>query len=251
MAFCYNAFVTIGLMSLERFVLFHSPNFYIRCLTTRKIKTTAYCAWLFGWFLYFYTRIGICYTSNENPSLHDVIGKCNQVTFIMYILTIIIVMLISYLCYWKIFRIVKSDHIEHGFRAISLQQYRSTSLVFVYVITVSITAVGYMIAIASSEDRTALRISNDLVNTFNAMMDPCVYVLWYKECRMEMMKMLTCGLHIFKQRFENMRMEIFEVVTLDTSIMEKRSNSRRSSSALTHVYVNPVMIGDVDMPLRF
>lgn len=222
-SFCFNAFITIGLMSLERYILFRCPNFYIRHFTCRRVKSATCLIWLASFTLYFYVRFGVCFMYSGGSTLHDVIGKCNQVTFTMYFCTIFVVLVISFICYWKIFRIVKSDHSIHNLNTHSLRQYRSSSLVFVYIITITLTCIGYIITIASNLERVALRLSNDFVNTFNSMVDPFVYILWYRECRMEMMKLFLCGNRStrWNKRLEKMRIEIFDVV-----IMEPNGNPK-------------------------
>lgn len=215
-SFCFNAYVTIGLMSLERYILFRFPNFYIRNFTCKKVKSVTFVVWLISFGVYFYVRLGVCFTFSQGISLYDVIGKCNRETFIMYSVTIVVVIVISFTCYWKIFQIVKSDHTTY-ISAKSLHQYRSTSLVFVYVVTLTMTTAGYIIVIGCDLERIALRLSNDLVNTFNSMVDPFVYVLWFRECRMEMIKMFVCGSKKWKNRVENMRLEIFDVVTSEVA----------------------------------
>ena len=222
-SFSYIQFVTIGLMSLERFVLFWSPNFYIRCLSTFRIKTITFCTWLIGLVMYYYVRFGLCLIGRPNGSLYDVVDTCNKVTFMMYFATIGVVLITSYACYWKIGRIIKSDPVTHSINARSVQEYRSTTLVFVYVITVTITAIGYSILLLGNLERIPLRLSNDSVNAFNSMLDPFVYVLWYKECRMEMLKMLTCGTNIWQNKLEKMRRNIFDVVTIESKTKHRRS----------------------------
>ena len=204
-------------MSLERLVVFQSPNFYIRCLTIDKIKVITCSIWFFASLLYVYVRFGVCFMTNKNASLQDVIGKCNQETFLLYFVTIAFVILSSYTCYWRIIRIIKFDHVSHTMSVKSMQEYRSTSLVFVYIVTITLTSLGYVVILTLNLDRDNLRIGNDMINTFNGMTDPCVYLLWYKECRMEIFKLLPWVPNVWKEKLEEMRMKIFEVVTMETT----------------------------------
>ncbi|KAH3693591.1 hypothetical protein DPMN_081055 [Dreissena polymorpha] len=46
---------------------------------------------------------------------------------------------------------------------------------------------------------------------FNGLVDTCVYVLWYRECRLELLKMAAKVFPYLQAHTERMRLEVFEI----------------------------------------
>ncbi|KAH3836600.1 hypothetical protein DPMN_109971 [Dreissena polymorpha] len=60
------------------------------------------------------------------------------------------------------------------------------------------------------------RYGIDIFATANCILDPFVYVLWFRECRMELLKMLAGCLPTspyLQDKIEKMRVEIFCIST--------------------------------------
>lgn len=227
--FCFLAYITVGVMSLERLIIFYSPHFYLRRITPKIVKKSVSIVWTFIFFVYYFVRFGACYIAYPRFSMYDVVGKCNTVSFSFYGVFIIGVVVISLACYVKIFMIVKYDkQYTDGPQTLSatakcLQNYKSTSLVFVYILTIVLTSLAYAIIISTNLSTVTLRLANDVINMFNCMMDPCMYILWYGECRLEMLKMIACFTPSLSSHIEQMRLKIFDIVTIE-KIQELRSN---------------------------
>lgn len=241
--FTFLAYITIGIMSLERLVVFHSPNFYLRNFTATKVKRWVCVLWLISIIIYYFTRYGACYLIVENATIYDVLGECNVTSFTLFGLTIIIVIILSLICYAKIFLIVwnevkKSESnksLNFTSTARSLKQYKSTTLVFVYLIAVILTGLAYVLIMLQGLDTKPLRLYLDAVNTCNCLIDPCLYVLWFRECRMEMLKMVSFLLPRLSDNVEKMRLNVFEVVT-----------SRKFSRSFGRNRTEPVLVTSPD-----
>ncbi|KAH3790314.1 hypothetical protein DPMN_168512 [Dreissena polymorpha] len=97
---------------------------------------------------------------------------------------------------------------------VSVKHYKATSAVFVYLVIIILTSAGYLLVIKLNLSHVALRFGLDIITTVNCILDPFVYVLWFKECRMEMLKMLSVCLPYvpsLERRIENMRKDIFHM----------------------------------------
>ncbi|KAH3790311.1 hypothetical protein DPMN_168509 [Dreissena polymorpha] len=210
----FLAYVTVGMMSLERLILFYDPNFYLRHVSSKLVKTIAYCVWLAATLLYLSLRFLVCFLQTEDFSLYHVTGKCNTISNNGYIAGIAVTIFIAILCYIKIFLIIKSD-VKLSMRPnVSVKHYKATSAVFVYLVIIILTSAGYLLVIKLNLSQVALRFGLDIITTVNCILDPFVYVLWFKECRMEMLKMLSVCLPYvpsLERIIENMRKDIFHM----------------------------------------
>lgn len=219
-SFCNLALVTIGLMSLERLVIFYSPYFYLRYVTTELVKKSTITCWIVYFISYWFVRIAVCAITHPPFVFINVIGACNKITFYYYGLAISFVSIMSLLCYAKILLIIRKERMQtsttgnistNTINLKFLRNYRSTSLVFVYSVTSIASAVMYAIIISLNLGPIPLRLWNDAINTLCCTMDPFVYVIWYKECRMEMLKLFSCWFPSLQPRVEQMRRDIFYI----------------------------------------
>lgn len=230
--FCFLSYITVGIMSLERLVVFHSPNFYLRNFVEFRVRRFVSTVWIVSAIVYYFTRYGACYIMFPDATMYDVLGRCNNVSFTLFGLTIMSVIVISLLCYAKIFMIIwsetrkseKNSSMSLTSTARSIKQYKSTTVVFVYLLAVILTGLGYTLVMAQGLDSKPQRLFTDAVNTFNCLVDPCIYVLWFRECRLEMLKMFSVCLPRLSNNIEKMRMNVFEVVTVRQLSFMKRKN---------------------------
>lgn len=219
--FAFLAYITVGIMSFERFIIFYSPNVYLRNITPAKLRNCVTIGWLTMLITYYFIRFGLCYFVHTDVTLQDVIGKCNEGSFLFYGVFIFVVVLISAACYTKIFLIVKSEiHNTNksymlGAAAKYIQNYKSTSLVLVYLLTISITSIAYAVIFLLGLETVPFRLAIDVVNMLNCMLDPCMYVLWYRECRMEILKMLSVCMPSLNSDIEHIRITIYQIVTVE------------------------------------
>ena len=228
--FCVLAYVTVGIMSFERLVIFYSPHFYLRHITPERVKKFVAIIWVVFSVMYYFIRLAVCYMNSDTFSMYNVVGSCNSASFLFYGTIIVLVVAVSLACYFKIFVIIKSEkpttNKPESLSAVAkrLRAYKSTSLVFVYILTITVTSLAYVFIISLNLDTVPLRLANDVVNTFNCMMDPCMYVLWYRECRLEILKMIGVCTPSLTLHIEQMRMKVFDIVTVE-KIHKIRSNA--------------------------
>lgn len=211
MGFNFLAYIVILVMSIERLVVFHWPNFYLRVFKFNAFKTVCLVMWILyklGWIVDF----SLCYMfvdETRKESLlcfRHVIER--HVMMIYWTSTVI-----SCVCLIKIsVTIVKQSNKTGGSRT-AWQTHKSTLVVLIcmanYILTSVVTAILTFL-IARAADR---RIAQDFVMILNAFVDNFAYVLWFKECRLELLKMLAHAFPACERRAEELRVEIFDIVT--------------------------------------
>jgi len=216
--FTFLAYMTIAFMSLERLIIFHSPHFYLRHCSPKTVRRIVCAYWLILSVVYFSVRFGICFLLTPNATVQDVTSTCNYISYSMFFFVIFFSITVSTTCYIKIYRIVKAENVggpsgQYYSTARSIHQYRATSIVFLYLLSVIGTSLLFIVLLLLNK-RLSLdefRLFNDIINSMNCIIDPCLYVVWFKECRMELFKMMCSCLPSFTGRVEDMRRSVFQV----------------------------------------
>ncbi|KAH3882670.1 hypothetical protein DPMN_006614 [Dreissena polymorpha] len=65
-----------------------------------------------------------------------------------------------------------------------------------------------------------VRLSLDVVSTLNCLLDPFLYVLWFKECKLELLKIFSCLGQVIKDKAASLHYEVFDIVPYErTSVI--------------------------------
>ena len=226
------AFSTVALMSIERYVVLNWPNKYLRLGSQMRIKFTVIFIWVSIATLFLVIRYPVCMIYFDKRSVLTRPGTCNQIVTFYYTGLIGIVYMTSIVCYIKIFIVIKNKNGETSVKpsyknALNvLKKYKATSLVILYILVISMTSLAYAVVIAMIKihnlDPCTIRASTDIINFVNCVMDPFLYVLWFRESQMECLKLIAPCSKRIKTKIESMRIEVFGIVTKDVPI--KRSN---------------------------
>jgi hypothetical protein len=215
---------TVGLMTVERYSLILKPMWYMKTVSRKLIVRTVCFIWILNIFLSMSFRYGVCYLQTRSVSVFTEAGTCNKTTSAFYGILLIIVLSTSSLCYYKIFKCIQSKNPPGNILSLTLTakriySYRSTFLVFIYliVIIVSSLAYGIIIVLIHIQDLkyTQLRLALEFVSLFNCLLDPFLYVLWFKECRLQLVVFLGKCFKRYRQKSETMRIDVFNIVTRD------------------------------------
>ena len=227
-------YLTVGMMALERFCVFYRPMMYMRIVTRRRVKTIATCAWIIMLTTFQIVRYGVCYVKFKSDNVFMKAGLCNQIVTIYYTGLVLIVLLTSMLCYFSIFMIVKKKHnatskpISFNSTLAAIRGFKTTSLVLVYILVIFSTSLAYSIIIIYIRLKdlgvTTLRMSLEVTTLLNCICDPFLYVLWFRECRMEILKMFAPFNKRLQKRIDAMKMDIFNIV-ISTSYQYNSCNS--------------------------
>lgn len=220
----YASFINVAIMAVERLIVFQWPYFYMRHVshgTCTKllfsIMVVYLGAWTSEWVVCFITKTGFW---NIRRCLDPIVIKYMTATFAT-------LAIVTTTCFMKILIIITNQrkkvqpHSETASR-----NHRSTIVVFLCCINYFFTAVINLILVYTLAQITIVvrRTILDVLYMLNGLIDTCVYVLWYKECRYELLKILSSCIPPLKPKAERMRVEIFDIVT-HTQTTETRTTN--------------------------
>ena len=218
MGFNFLGFLNIAIMSLERLVVFRWPNFYLRKVSYSAIWRIS----VFVWVGYSFTWVFGCswcfiHVDDADPkTIYCFTRVIHNNLRVIYSSTTAI----SCACLMNICFIIAHQASKTTGTRIALNSNKSTIVVMMcianyLVATICNTAFTYLI-----EEAYIRRLVNDLMMIANGFVDTCVYVLWFKECRLEVIKMLGRVFPSIDKKVHAMRIEIFDISTY-----EKRTSS--------------------------
>lgn len=208
----YASFVNVAIMALERLIVFQWPYFYMRrvsqglsikCLAAVMILYIG--SWTGEWIGCFFWNTEYW---NIRHCLDPIVIKYMTATFAILFAVILI-------CLVKIIIIVSKQHnkVQHQSDVPVPRSNRATVIVFVCCVNYFFTAlINIALVYTLAEIPIAVRRTIlDILYLLNGFVDTCVYVLWYKECRYEMFKLLSILVPPLKPKVEQMRLRIFDV----------------------------------------
>ena len=195
-------------MAFERLFVLNWPYVFLRVGTRGRIRKVCIAIIVFS-FLQFILYQGIvCYSRGK------IVG-CGAEMSIYYLMMSIVFSICAIASYVKIFRIIRNRSVG----MISLKQYKGTGASLAYLINCAISAVAFVgisIYFAFSVANGTIvmgHVANitDAVYLFNCIGDPLVYVVWFKEVRMEILNMCSKICHCLEPSVEKMRKEVFDI----------------------------------------
>lgn len=227
------AYVTVALMSLERCIMFKWPMRYMTLCTEHFVRRVAFTTWTATAVTFQSIRYGVCSIQFHTELVLKQAGTCNKIVTMYYSALVVTILLTSIFCYWSIFRIVKTHSTSNEKKTLSfattaaiLRSYKSTSLVLVYLFVILCTSFTYAMIIVFIRFRdlgvAELRLSLEIVSLTNCILDPFLYVLWFKESQMEVYKLFSRFSRRLSVKVERMKYDIFDIVTTSSSHSRNR-----------------------------
>jgi hypothetical protein len=218
--------ISVMMMSVERFLLFYYPMRYLRIVSEKMTRVVILSTWSLYVASFVIVRYGVCYLRLKSEKVFVQAGACNNIILTHLGICLLIVTTVSCICNWKILRLIQSKkYRSNGGLSLSstrsiLTYYKSTGLVLTCLIVLLLTGFAYgtiIIAVRYFDVGVLyLRISFEGVSTVNSLIDPVLYIMWFKECQMEVMKMFACLNRKLHQKAEEMRIEIFCIVVSES-----------------------------------
>ena len=203
--------VVVGCMALERLFVLNWPYVYLRLMTERRIKVVCIAAIVFGFLQYAVYRGSVCYARNKALN-------CG-LTLATYLVTVSTMLpaasLISFIKIYKIIR--RSEDKHHPMHAI--RQYKGTVAAFLVLVNTTVSQVVWLGLSVLYFTRTAsgapvdgfMATLADWSYLINCIVDPTIYVIWFSETRMELMKLVKGVCPWVKPRIEGLRVEVFQL----------------------------------------
>ena len=200
------AYATMTLMAVERMLVLKWPMKYIRLASGRRIKLVTCIIWLSVALLLLQTRYLLCMVNTS--SIWAVLANektCEEFLMIYHLAFVTLGQAVSTVSYIVVMKIVRRqtlrDYTSGSVKSVksALRMYKSTGMVFIYIIVMTITSILFYVGILL---RRANLISSEVTravfqsaSVFNCVLDPFLYVLWYEECRevcRKLLKKLFC-----------------------------------------------------------
>jgi len=218
------AYTTIAVMAVERVYALNSPMKYIRKCSSTTVRVASFSVLGSVATVYLTLRYGVCFWQVGSISLvfgtQDICSYIN--TFYLTVLTSVVAVSIG--CYIRIFIIVQqkvkrvnpSNHLPVKSVFKEIKGFAQTSIVLVYLIAILITYVAFSIVIIIKQvykiDQETVSSVGSLLFMCNSLSDSLLYILWFKECQLELLKMLSFLGHSIQRKTETMKMKVYDIV---------------------------------------
>ena len=212
-----SSFINVAVMALDRLILFQWPYFYVRRFTNGSYVTVYYI--IIAVYLIIFSGHWVnCFISMSD---YRETRQCMLPLIIGYMtVTQSVSVLVCIPCFlWIAVIIIKQRQKKR-----SRSEKNPTIVVFVCCINYGLSTIGVFILLYTICQFTiiARRTATDIIHFVNVLVDTAVYVLWFKECRYELFKIIGCLIPPLRQRIERMRNEVFDVTgsggTTSTSV---------------------------------
>ena len=208
----YASFINVAVMAMERLLVFQWPYFYMRHVshsTSIKALATILVLYLGTWT----TEWTVCYITTTGfwkirECFGTIIKKYMTATFVT-------LAVVTSICFIKtLFIITKQRRKVLPQSETATQNHRPTIVVFVCCLNYLFTAAVNIVLVYTISHLTIFvrRTILDVLYMFNGLVDTFVYVLWYKECRYELVKLLAVCLPPLRAKAERMRVQLFGII---------------------------------------
>lgn len=213
--------IVVGLMALERLFALKRPYIYLRMVTGQRIRIASLSVFLFGFLQYVILRYTMCYAMN-NPT------SCGPAISIYFILVSFLVPFVSLVSYAKIYRIIYKTKGRLQMTK-TIRQYKGTAASFTFLINATLAQIIFLGLSAINFVRNSSAITKDgLLGTLadiwslvSCTADPLIFAVWFRETRMELLKMVRGPCPWVSPVIERLRVEIFQVPVSTTMRSEQ------------------------------
>lgn len=200
-------------MALERLFVLNWPYIYLKVATKHRTRIVCFGVIFFAALQYIAVRGLGCYARSR-------FVDCGLVLQIYFVSIAFIVPILSFIAYYKIYTIVRQKGSEHSFKY-RPTQYKGTIVSFVYLINATLSMLTFLGLAIFYAMRTSKGVKEDglvgmwtdSLNIINCIADPLIYVIYFREARLEILKMLALVCPFQIPKIETMRMEIFNIMT--------------------------------------
>ena len=221
-------------MALERLLVLNWTYFYHRYNTERRIRIICISISLGALLHYAIIRISVCYITRSPLD-------CGIGMQVYFLIISIIIPIISFICYAKIYSIVRQKTTEQKCKY-QLTHYKGTLVSFMFIVNVNIHLIIYLgLAVVNvirlnqrSTEDGFVSILIDAANVVTCILDHLIYVILFKETRLEILKMIKVVFPFVEPKITKMHMEIFNIVSNYTNNSDSNSldNSKSKETAL-------------------
>ena len=206
---------TVACMSIERLWALSSLRLYFKYYQSNAIKFILMVVWTFVGVLVLVATLRIC------PAyVMTIMPICDQYFRLGIPVAVSFWSAIALICYIKIYTIIsrtsksgpvgwtRPNHVFAGRRS-------TTGVVFAFLITNVISLIIVLVAgwIHKGPVVEKAKMGSNLIEIFNAAIDPFLYVFWFQECRYILMKRLLFFFPGMERNVEKLRISVYDIVT--------------------------------------
>lgn len=252
MIFVFTGVYTVTLMCIERMLNCVYPLLYVKYIKRCLVKKLGIATWIISPVLFLFVQYEICKVIIKPvPQQLQCATYQRRVMFASLCLNIVISYACAIKIYWTIkhkiefipnepntcsvVRIRKTDkeNVKEGVmkdqstltgdaahrvlltnnQLTVCVKKRNTYLVFAYLITVTVMCICAIIVNVTGTHTNFTAIISCLIILLNGIVDPCLYVFWFRESRLELMRTLALCFPSLKGNVEAKRLKLFEIVT--------------------------------------
>lgn len=198
-------------MALERLFVLNWPYVYLRVATMERTRSFCFVIIILSFLQYVAVRVTLCY----DGYVTKIFSSRTGMTIYMMVISVLS-LLISFISYFQIFRIIIRKGAVQGHR-FAITQYKGTMTSFMYLLNTAVTQLinsGILAFAVVNKHNIASGYYPALADTtfiFNCILDPLIYVVWFKETRLEILNMLKVVCPFLKPAAERLRMEVFGI----------------------------------------
>ena len=209
--FHISAQIIVGSMALERFFVLSRPYLFLRLATEKRIKLVCGGVIVVSILQYVAVRGFACYARNRFQS-------CGIGIAIYHVIITITVIFLSYISYFKILKIIYMRDSKQKYKH-SISQYKGTMVSLIYLVNTTFISVVYIglslfafkKQVGGEQQDGSIGRLVDAANLVSCIIDPLIYVLWFKGTRMEVLKMVKVVCPFVKPTIEKMRIDIYNI----------------------------------------
>ena len=207
--FHISAQLIVCSMAVERFLLIHQPYKYLK-VTKKRAKIICSFVSIISFLQYMLVRGLGCYA-------RGLFVICGMFMKIYYVGIVVILALVSYVCYCSVFRTVCRKNRDNAAIEQHILLHKGTMASATYLISTTINAVAYLglaiskLRMSVDDTQTDLNLLVDSVGIVNCYIDPFIYIIWFRETRMELLKLIQVCCPRLQPKIEMMRIEIFHI----------------------------------------
>ena len=205
-----SSYIIIGSMALERYFVFSYPYVYLKVATNSRIRRVCAAIFIVSFLQYVLARGIFCYLTNGYT-------KCGLPFYVYAFLGILCIFIINFVAYYKIHKHIHTKVCPHKF-PYKYSEYKSTAASLMYVICTTISGAVYIsitvVTLHKSITGSGPSLFGHYIDVCHGILciiNPLIYVHYFKESRFELLKMIGCLIPNQEAVVCKMRIQIFDI----------------------------------------
>ena len=219
--FLQLSFTTIAIMTFERVCVFYRPMRYRRILTERRLRCVVFAVWCSIVVIFLSVRYGACYIQYRSFVMLNT-GPCINIMQWYYTILMFLDLIVILICNILICMMIRKKRCKpHTNRKLTnrrvyIQTFKTTTAILFCSSISLFTSLIYIaikfVAGKTDYDLDSVRIHVGAFVTLNCLINPFLYVLWFQECKREVLKLFPLLCKNIDNKLNKTQMDIFNVV---------------------------------------